>query len=65
MNKGSNKMDVIGMQIVNPNLLIQKRTLEKRMNWDPKTPLKEIIKKDDLTRSQIGEAFSKGRPLAC
>jgi len=65
MNKGSNKKDVIGMQIANPNLIIQKRTLEKRMNWDPKTPLKEIFKNDDLTRSRTGEAFSKGRPLAC
>jgi len=64
MNKGSNEKDGIGMQIANPNLMIQK-TLEKKRKWDPETPLKEIFKNDDLTRSRIRVAFSKGHPPAC
>jgi hypothetical protein len=43
MNEGRNMKNGIGMQIANPNLVIQKWTLEKRMNWDPETPLKEIL----------------------
>ena len=31
------------MQIANPDLIVQKKTLKKRMNRHPKTSLKEIV----------------------
>jgi hypothetical protein len=37
------------MQIANPNLIVQAKTLEERMNRNPKSPLEEIFKYNDLT----------------
>jgi hypothetical protein len=33
------------------------------MNRGPKTPFKEIFEHNNLTGSQVGEAFSYGHPL--
>jgi hypothetical protein len=52
------------MQIANPNLVVQKQTLQKGMNRDPKAPLKEIFENYDLTGSGIWVAFSLQRPRA-
>ena len=49
------------MQIANPDLVIQKKTLKKRMNRNTKTPLNEIFKYDDLTGTRVGVAL----PLRC
>jgi hypothetical protein len=45
------------MQITNPNLIVQAKTLEERMNRNPKSPLEEILEYNNLTRLGIGEAF--------
>jgi hypothetical protein len=58
MNKSGNKKDGVGMQVANPNLIIEKQTLEKEMNWNPETPLKEVFENNNLTSSWILEAFS-------
>jgi hypothetical protein len=44
MDKDRNKEDRVGMQIANPNLVIQIETLEERMNRNPKTRLKKSSK---------------------
>jgi hypothetical protein len=45
------------MQIANPNLIVKAKTLEERMNRNPKSPLEEILEYNDLTGLGIGEAF--------
>ena len=52
------------MQIANPDLIIQKKTLKKRMNRNPKAPLNEIFEHDDLTGTRVGEALSFRRSPA-
>ena len=49
------------MQIANPDLIVQKKTLKKRMNRNTKAPLNEIFKNDDLTGARVGVAL----PLRC
>jgi hypothetical protein len=46
------------MQIVNPNLVIQTKTLKERMDWNPKTPLEEIFEDNYLSRLGIGVAIA-------
>jgi hypothetical protein len=53
MDENRNKEDRVGMQIVDPNLVIQAETLQKRMDRNPKTPLEEIFEDDYLTRLGI------------
>jgi hypothetical protein len=45
------------MQNANPNLIVQTQPLEERMNRNPKSPLEEIFKYNDLTGLGVGEAF--------
>jgi hypothetical protein len=45
------------MQIANPDLVIQTKALEERINRNPKSPLEEIFEYNDLTGLGIGEAF--------
>ena len=52
------------MQIANPDLIVEKQTLKKGMNWHPKAPLKEIFENYDLTGPGIWVAFSLRRPPA-
>jgi hypothetical protein len=42
------------MQIANPNLIIQTKPLEERMDRNHKTPLEEIFEDNYLTRLGIG-----------
>ena len=58
MDEGGDKKNRVGMQIANPNLLIQAETLKERVHWNPKTPLEEILENHNLTWLWIGEAFS-------
>jgi hypothetical protein len=44
VDKNRNKENRVGMQIANPNLIIQTETLEEWMDRNPKTPLEEIFK---------------------
>jgi len=64
MNKSGNKKDGVGIQIANPNLIVEEKTLKKEMNWNPETPLKEVFENNNLTSFWIREAFSRRRPLA-
>ena len=41
------------MQIANPDLIVQKKPLKKRMNRNPKTPLNEIL-------DEVGVALPSG-----
>jgi hypothetical protein len=45
------------MQIANPNLIVKAKTLEERMNRNPKSPLEEILEYNDLTRLGDWESF--------
>ena len=49
------------MQIANPDLIVKEKTLEKRMNRNPKSPLEKIFKNYDLTSARVGVAF----PFRC
>ena len=53
MNESGNKKNGVGMQIADPNLVIQKKALMKWMNRHPKPPLEKIFKNNDLTSSGI------------
>jgi hypothetical protein len=54
VDKDINKEDRVGMQIANPNLIIQTSTLEEWIDRNPKTPLEEIFEDNYLTRLGIG-----------
>jgi len=49
MNEGGDKKNRVGMQIANPNLIIQAEPLKEMVHWNPKTPLEEIFKNHNLT----------------
>jgi len=49
------------VQIANPDLIVEKKTLEKRMDRKPKTPFKEILEDYNLTSAGVGVAL----PLRC
>jgi hypothetical protein len=44
MDENRTKEDQVGMQIAYSNLIIQAETLHKRMDQNPKTPLKKSSK---------------------
>ena len=52
------------MQIANPDLIVQKKTLKKRMNRNTKASLDEILKNDDLTSARVGVALPLRFPPA-
>ena len=58
MNEGGDKKNRVGMQIANPNLVIQTEPLKERVHWNPKTPLEEIFENHNLTWLWIGVPFS-------
>jgi hypothetical protein len=62
VDKNRNKENRVGMQIANPNLVIQTETLEEWMDRNPKTPLEEIFKDNYLTRLGIGVAIAARWP---
>jgi len=45
------------VQVADPDLIVKKEALKKRMNWNPKTRLEEILKNDDLTSAGVGVTF--------
>ena len=61
VNKSGDKEDRVGMQIANPNLVVQTVALKERMYRNPKSPLKEVIKHHDLTWLWIGVPFASRR----
>jgi hypothetical protein len=58
MDEGRDEKNRVGMQIANPNLVVQAETLKERVYWNPKTPFEEIFENHDLTWLWIREAFS-------
>ena len=58
MDEGGDEKNRVGMQIANPNLVVQAETLKERVHWNPKTPFEEIFENHDLTWLWIREAFS-------
>jgi adenine-specific DNA methylase len=57
MDERRDKKDRVGMQIANPDLVVQAKALEERMNRNPKSPLEIIFEYNDLTGSGIEDAF--------
>ena len=49
MYESGDKEDRVGMQIANPNLIVKTEPLKKKMNRNPKSPLKEVFEHHDLT----------------
>jgi hypothetical protein len=62
VDKNRNKEDRVGMQIANPNLIIQTKSLKERMDWNPKTSLEEIFEDNYLTKLGIGVAVAARWP---
>jgi hypothetical protein len=58
VDEDRNKENRVGMQIVDPNLVVQTETLEEWMDRNPETPLKEIFKDNYLTRLGTGVAVA-------
>ena len=65
MNEGGDKEDRFGMQIANPNLVVQTEPLKERMYRNPKSPLKEVFEHHDLTGLWIGVPFALRRTPSC
>ena len=65
MNEGGNKKNRVGMQIANPNLVIQIEPLKERVHWNPKTSLEEIFENHNLTWLWIGVPLALRRALSC
>jgi hypothetical protein len=57
MDERRDKKDRVGMQIANPDLIVQAKALEEWMNRNPKSPLEKIFKYNHLTGSGIRDAF--------
>ena len=57
MNEGGNKKNRVEVQVADPNLIIKKQALQKRMNRNPKTPFEEIFKYNNLIRPWVRKAF--------
>jgi adenine-specific DNA methylase len=55
MNESRDEKDRVGMQIANPDLVVQAKALEEYRN--PKSSLERIFKNNNLTGSGIREAF--------
>jgi len=62
MDKCGDKKNRVQVQIANPDLIVEKKTLEKRMNGNPNTPLKEILEDNNLTGAGVAVALSLRRP---
>ena len=53
LNEGCNKQNGVQVQIADPNLIIKKQPLKKRMDRHPKPLLEKIVKNNDLTSAGI------------
>jgi hypothetical protein len=65
MDENRTKEDQVGMQIADSNLVIQAKTLQKRMDRNPKTKILKIFEDDYLTRLGIGVAIAICWPPSC
>ena len=62
VNEDRDEENGVWMQIANPNLIVEKKTLEKRMDGNPKTPFEEILKDKNLTGAGVEVALPFWRP---
>ena len=65
MDEGGDKKNRVGMQIANPNLVIQAETLKERVHWNPETPFEEVFEHHDLTSLWIGVPLALRRTPSC
>jgi hypothetical protein len=54
MNESGNKKNGVRVQVVDLDLILKKKTLKERMNWNPKYPLEIIFKNYNLTSAGVG-----------
>jgi len=52
------------VQIADPDLIVKKKTLEERVDRNPKAPLEKIFKNYNLTGTRVGVALPFRRPPA-
>ena len=64
VNEGRDEENRVRVQVVEPDLVVKKKALEERMDRNPKAPLEEIFKNDNLTGTGVGVAFTFWRPPA-
>ena len=64
MDEGRDKENRVQVQIANPDLIVKEKTLEKRMNGNPKSPFEVILKNYDLTNAGVGVTLSLWCPPA-
>jgi hypothetical protein len=62
IDKCGDKKNRVRVQIANTDLIVEKKTLEKRMNGNPKTPLKENLEDNNLPGAGVGVALPLWRP---
>ena len=61
VNEGRDEENGVWVQITNPDLIVKKKALKERVNWNLKLPLEKIFKNYDLTGTRVGVAF----PFRC
>ena len=64
MDEGRNEKNRVRVQITDSDLIVKKKTLEKRMDRNSKAPLEKILKNHDLTDTRVGVALPFRRPPA-
>jgi len=64
MDKSGNKKNLVRVKIADPDLIVQKKPLEKRMDRNPKTSLEKIFENYNLTGTGVGVALPLWRPPA-
>jgi len=64
VDKGRNEENGVRVQVADPDLVVKKKALEKRMDRNPKAPLEEILKNNNLTGARVGVALPLWRPPA-
>ena len=58
MNESGNKKNGVRVQVADPDLIVNKKTLKERVNWNTKSPLEIIFKYYNLTSARVGITLS-------
>ena len=64
VNERRNEENGVQVQIANLDLIVEKKPLKKRMDGNPKAPLEEILKNNNLTGTGVRVALPIWRPPA-
>jgi len=54
MYKSGNEKNRVRVQVADPDLIVKKKALKERVNWNPKSPLEKIFENYDLTGVRSG-----------